>query len=134
MAGRFSGSAISRKSPPTGDDHGAARSRPLRPARPSAAPVDRIEVSLGGPSAEPGRQAARAMPIIRTRIAVAGFTEAEIRQGLAGLLDEFGERPWILRPSAEWDPARARLIVTTHGEGDDAGASSRAALDEVWDC
>ncbi len=74
------------------------------------------------------------MPLVRTRISVSGFTEAEVRAGLADLLDEFGERPWIIRPVATWDAERGRLVVTTHYEGEDAEACSRAASDEVWDC
>jgi hypothetical protein len=74
------------------------------------------------------------MPFVRTRISVAGFTEAEVRGGLADLLDELSARSWIIHPTASWDADSERLVVTTHYEGTDAGALSRAASDEVWDC
>jgi|GEM_PF-1394472 len=74
------------------------------------------------------------MPLVRTRISVLGFTEAEVRDGLDHLLAEFRERPWIIRPAASWDSERGRLVVTTHYEGDDAESCSSAVLDEVWDC
>jgi len=74
------------------------------------------------------------MPLVRTRIAVSGLTEAEVRSGLADLLAEFRERPWIIRPAAAWDAERGRLVVTTHYEGDDGDHLGRAASDEVWDC
>jgi hypothetical protein len=73
------------------------------------------------------------MPLVRTRISVSGFTEAEIRGGLADLLGEFRERPWIIRPAASWDAERGRLVVITHYEGEDADACGLAASDEVWD-
>lgn len=74
------------------------------------------------------------MPLVRIRITVAGFTEAEVRAGIADLLDEFRERSWIIQPAATWDSERDRLVVTTHYEGDDAESSTQRASDEVWDC
>src|SRR4051812_3525013 len=92
---------------------------------------------LGGPWPGPLSLFVRrrpAMPFVRTRISVSGFTEAEVRDGVADLLDEFRERPWIIRPSASWDAERSRLVVITHYEGEDAEACGRGASDEVWDC
>ena len=74
------------------------------------------------------------MAFVRTRISVSGFTAAEVRDGLADLLDEFRERPWILHPTAYWDASRRLLVVTTHYEGADPDRGGRAASDEVWDC
>jgi len=74
------------------------------------------------------------MPLVRTRISVAGFAEAEVRDGLEHLLAEFRERSWIIQPAAFWDAVRGRLVVTTHYEGADADACGRAASDEVSDC
>ena len=74
------------------------------------------------------------MPFVKTRISVAGFREAEVRDGLADLLDELRARSWIICPAASWDSGSERLIVTTHYEGTDADALSRAVADEVWDC
>lgn len=74
------------------------------------------------------------MRLVQTRISVCGFSEAEVRDGLAGLLDELHQRSWIINPAASWDPDRERLVVTTHYEGTDADSVSRAASDEVWDC
>ncbi len=74
------------------------------------------------------------MPLVQTRISVSGFTEAEVRDGLADLLDEMHQRSWIINPAASWDPGRQRLVVTTHYEGTDVASISRAASDEVWDC
>lgn len=74
------------------------------------------------------------MPFVRTRISVSGFSEAEVVCGLADLLAEFRERPWIIRPTASWNADRGRLVVTTHYEGDDVDYFGRAASDEVWDC
>jgi hypothetical protein len=74
------------------------------------------------------------MPFVRTRITVSGFAEAEVRDGLADLLGEFRERPWIIRPTASWDAERSRLVVTTHYKGNDPDGFGRTASDEVWDC
>jgi hypothetical protein len=74
------------------------------------------------------------MPLVETRISVSGFTEAEVRDGLADLLDELLQRSWIINPAASWDADRECLVVTTHYEGTDADSVSRAASDEVWDC
>lgn len=74
------------------------------------------------------------MPLVRARISVSGFSEAEIRSGIPDLLDELEHRPWIVSPSASWDSGRQRLVVTVHYEGDDIQFLGRAATDEVWDC
>ena len=74
------------------------------------------------------------MAFVRTRISVSGFTAAEVQGGLADLLDEFRDRPWIVQPTASWDAPRRRLVVTTHYKGDDPDRLGRAASDEVWDC
>jgi len=74
------------------------------------------------------------MPLVRTRMSVSGFTEAEVRDGLDHLLAELRERPWIIRPAASWNADLGRLVVTTHYEGDDPDGCSRAASDEISDC
>jgi len=74
------------------------------------------------------------MTLVRTRISVAGFSEAKVRDGLDHLLAEFRERPWIIQPTASWDAERGRLVVSSHYEGDDADGLGRVASDEIWDC
>jgi len=53
---------------------------------------------------------------------------------LPDLLAEFGERPWLLKPSASWDADCGRLVVTIEREGDDPHRCGEATFDEVWDC
>ena len=77
------------------------------------------------------------MTHVRTRVSVAGFTESEVREGLPHLLNEFRQRPWLVRADAYWDRERSRLVVTVEAAGDDAqvpGGDGGANLDEVWDC
>jgi len=74
------------------------------------------------------------MPLVQTRISVSGFTKAEVRDGLAALLDELHQRSWIINPAASWDSDGERLVITTHYEGTDAASVNRAASDEVWNC
>src|SRR5205085_12350735 len=74
------------------------------------------------------------MSLIQTRISVSGFTEIEVRDQLAGLVDELRQRSWIIKPAASWNPNRERLVITTHYEGTDVDAVTRAASDEIWDC
>lgn len=78
------------------------------------------------------------MPIsfIRMRITISGFKEDEVRQGLPDLLDEFRQRPYLLKPEAYWDEARQRMVVTVACEGDDPrieGGVGGAIFDNVWD-
>ena len=74
------------------------------------------------------------MSFVRTTISISGFGEPEFHSGIAHLIAEFRERPWIVCPSASWDSDRERVVVRIHYEGDDLEYYSRAALDEVWDC
>jgi hypothetical protein len=77
------------------------------------------------------------MSHVRTRISVTGFSESEVREGLAELTEEFGRRPWLLKTDAYWDGERSRLVVTVEAEGSDAridGGIGGANVDEVWDC
>jgi hypothetical protein len=77
------------------------------------------------------------MDHVRARISVTGFNEAEVREGLPHLVEEFSQRPWLLKTDACWDGGRSRLVVTVEAEGSDArvdGGVGRANLDEVWDC
>lgn len=75
------------------------------------------------------------MAFVRTRIAVSGFTAAEVRDGLTDLLNEFRNRPSIIHLTGGLGclaPHR-RLVVTTHYKGDDPDRLERAASDEDWD-
>jgi hypothetical protein len=77
------------------------------------------------------------MKRVRTRIAVTGFTEAEVNVGIPHLLEEFGHRPWLFAYDAKWVAERARLVVTVESEGNTLevqGGTTGAILDEVWDC
>jgi hypothetical protein len=76
------------------------------------------------------------MSRVRTRISVTGFTEAEVREGLPDLLEEFRQRPWLGRTDASWDARRSRLVITVEAEGSNPatdGGDSGANLDDVWD-
>ncbi|MGB8355022.1 MAG: hypothetical protein WCD79_14090 [Chthoniobacteraceae bacterium] len=74
------------------------------------------------------------MAFIRVTIAVRGFTEAEARNGLPDLLDEFQQRPWLFRPGTVWDATRNCISITIDYEGRDIKLCGQAVLDEVWDC
>ena len=77
------------------------------------------------------------MDHVRTRVSVTGFNEAEVREGLPHLIEEFSQRPWLLKTEAFWDGERSRLVVTVEAKGSDArvdGGVGGANLDEVWDC
>jgi len=74
------------------------------------------------------------MAFIHVTIAVRGFIEAEARNGLPDLLDEFQHRPWLFRPSAVWDTARNCIAIAIDYEGHDTKLCGQAVLDEVWDC
>ena len=74
------------------------------------------------------------MSKVRTKISVAGFSEAEIVEGLQDFLAEFKERPWLTNPVAEWDSERDLLLVTIETEGDDSKLEAEGVFDEVWDC
>ncbi len=74
------------------------------------------------------------MILVKTRISISGFTEAEARDGLGDLHQELQQRHWIIRPDAYWDAGRSLVVVTTHYEGTDVDSVCRAASDEVWDC
>jgi hypothetical protein len=52
------------------------------------------------------------MSHVRTRVSVTGFNEAEVRAGLPHLIEELGQRPWLLKTDAFWDGERSRLVVT----------------------
>jgi len=74
------------------------------------------------------------MSKVRTKIAVAGFNEAEIAKGLQDFLAEFKERPWLTNPQVEWNSERSLLLVTIETEGDETKLESEGVFDEVWDC
>jgi hypothetical protein len=71
---------------------------------------------------------------VRTRIAVTGFKNAEVTEGMPDFRQYLRERPWLIEPQAEWDPQETRLLVTIETEGDDPKLESEGVLDEVWDC
>jgi hypothetical protein len=73
------------------------------------------------------------MPRVRTRITVAGFTEAEAREGIPHLLHEFQQRPWLVAYEAKWDATSSKLVISVETEGDHP-KSREAHSDEVWDC
>ena len=77
------------------------------------------------------------MTRVRTRIAVTGFTEHEAREGVPHLLEEFGQRPWLLACDARWEAAGSKVTVTVESEGGSLalqGGTAGAHLDEVRDC
>jgi len=67
-----------------------------------------------------------------------GFTEAEARKGIPYLLEEFGQRPWLLICDAKWVAQGSKLVISVESEADSLavldGAVRAAHLDEVWDC
>jgi hypothetical protein len=71
---------------------------------------------------------------IYTRIAVTGFQESEIADGLPHLLRYLSERPWLLNPKATWDAEGNRLIVEVGTEEIGSDVASEFAFDEIWDC
>lgn len=74
---------------------------------------------------------------VRTRIAVTGFTETEAGAGIPHLLEEFGQRPWLLAYDAKWVADGLKLVVAVESEGDSLevqGGTTGTNLDEVWDC
>ncbi len=71
---------------------------------------------------------------IRTRIAVTGFSGAEITEGMADFRRYLSERSWLTESRAEWNPLENRLFVTIETEGDDPKLESEGVFDEVWDC
>jgi hypothetical protein len=74
------------------------------------------------------------MARIRTRISVTGFNDAEVTEGMPYFRQYLRERPWLIRPKAEWDTQENRLVVTTKTQGDDPALESERVFDEVWDC
>ena len=74
------------------------------------------------------------MTRIRTRIAVTGFNDAEIAEGMPYFRQYLRERPWLIEPKAEWNLRKNWLLVTIETEGDDPKLESEGAFDEVWDC
>ncbi len=72
--------------------------------------------------------------MIRTKISVAGFKDAEIAEGLPYFREYLEERSWLVNPQAEWDTERGLLLVTIDTGGDDPKFESATAFDEVWDC
>jgi hypothetical protein len=71
---------------------------------------------------------------MRTTIAVSGFTETEVTEGLPHLLAEFRERPWLLKTDATWDSKTNRLFIIIECEGKNPVLDAEATFDEVWDC
>jgi hypothetical protein len=74
------------------------------------------------------------MAFVHVDISIRGFTEAEARNGLPDLVDEFRHRHWLFRPTAVWDAARSCLAVGIDYEGLDTKLCGQAVLDEVRDC
>jgi hypothetical protein len=74
------------------------------------------------------------MAWIRTRIAATGLNDAEVDEGMPHFRLYLRERPWLIEPTAEWDPQEARLLITIETEGVDPKLESEGVLDEVWDC
>lgn len=72
--------------------------------------------------------------LVQVDISVRGLTEAEARSGLPDLLDEFRQRPWLLRPRACWYSARGCWSIGVDYEGHDKDLCERAVFDELWDC
>ncbi len=74
------------------------------------------------------------MSRVRTKISVAGFSDAEIAAGFQNFLAEFRERSHLMNPRAAWDSARQLLLVSIETEGDDPKLESKLVFDEIWDC
>lgn len=70
------------------------------------------------------------MPGVKT--GVSGFTQAEVKEGLPHLLDEFGHRFWILSPQAYWDELTKRLVISVEYDIDESFIEG-VAIDEIWD-
>jgi hypothetical protein len=74
------------------------------------------------------------MKRIVTQIAVAGFSKAEVADGLDAFLGYLRDRPWLLRTAARWEDQTKKLVVEIEREDADVAAATAATKDEVWDC
>lgn len=74
------------------------------------------------------------MKQIQTRITVRGISEAVVLNGLADLMHEFEQRPWMGDVRSIWDSKRVALNIDVEGEGEDAESIGQGVLDEVADC
>ncbi len=77
------------------------------------------------------------MKRVRAQIAVTGFCEAEVGEGIQHLLQEFKQRPWLLSYDARWLAVDLKLVITIETQGDSLevqGGATGAILDEVSDC
>ena len=71
---------------------------------------------------------------IATQIAVAGFRQDEVVDGLDAFLGYLRDRPWFLHAAARWEEQTKKLIVDVEREDGDVALATAAAKDEVWDC
>jgi hypothetical protein len=81
-----------------------------------------------------GKVDIKLMARIRTRISVTGFNDAEIAEGMPYFRQYLHERPWLIKPKAEWNTQEDRLVVTIETDGDDPKVETEGVFDEVWDC
>jgi hypothetical protein len=71
------------------------------------------------------------------KLAVSGLTDVEATEGLPHLLDEFQQRPWLLKVGASWNSDGGNLMVQVQVEGanrENQEGISGFIRDEVWDC
>src|SRR5260370_25713050 len=57
------------------------------------------------------------MDHLRMKLAVSGLTDVEATEGLPHLLDEFQQRPWLLKVAASWNSDGGNPMVQVQGAG-----------------
>ncbi len=70
--------------------------------------------------------------IYMVKISVSGFTKTQVENGLAYLLDEFAQRPWLFNFQAFWNDSINKLVIQVRYEFEER--LEDGALDEIGDC
>jgi len=74
----------------------------------------------------------RSDKIYKVKISIAGFTRAQVEEGLPDLLNEFKRRPWLFDAQAFWDDSENKLVTIIGYELN--VRLEEGAIDEVSDC
>jgi hypothetical protein len=70
--------------------------------------------------------------IYEVKIIISGFTKTQVENGLPGLLNEFGLRPWLFNTQASWDDSINKLVIIVGYEFE--VNLEGGAFDEISDC
>lgn len=70
--------------------------------------------------------------IYKVKISISGFTKAQAEEGLPHLLDEFGQRPWLIDTQAFWDDSINKFVIQVEYEFEER--LENGAFDEISDC